>query len=116
MSEENLSAAERMAQFQRHMKIEESGLTSYWTSLPFSPDPFQVEALEAVALGESVLVCAPTGSGKTVLVKGRRTSPSGGVNEPFTQPPSKPCPTRNSEIFRRNSVKTKSVYSPATLQ
>ena len=70
MSEENLSAAERMAQFQRHMKIEESGLTSYWTSLPFSPDPFQVEALEAVALGESVLVCAPTGSGKTVVGEG----------------------------------------------
>ena len=34
---------------------------------PFELDPFQVEACTAVADGFSVLVCAPTGSGKTVV-------------------------------------------------
>ncbi|MGI8427555.1 MAG: DEAD/DEAH box helicase [Actinomycetota bacterium] len=33
----------------------------------FAFDPFQVEALEALVRGESVLVAAPTGSGKTVI-------------------------------------------------
>lgn len=60
----------QVEQFDRHMRIEESGLGEYWGTLPFAPDDFQVEALEAVALKESVLVCAPTGSGKTVVGEG----------------------------------------------
>lgn len=52
------------------MAIEESGLGEYWETLPFRADSFQVEALEAVALKQSVLVCAPTGSGKTVVGEG----------------------------------------------
>jgi len=36
-------------------------------SLPFSLDPFQVEACRAVEEGRSVLVAAPTGAGKTVV-------------------------------------------------
>ncbi len=70
MTDEVLSPSERMAAFRRHMRIEESGLGEYWGTLPFTPDDFQVEALETVALGESVLVCAPTGSGKTVVGEG----------------------------------------------
>ncbi len=35
--------------------------------LPFTPDPFQTEALDAIDLGRSVLVSAPTGSGKTLV-------------------------------------------------
>ena len=69
-AEPELSPAQRMEAFRRHMLIEESGLSLYLDSLPFTPDPFQVEALEDVALGESVLVCAPTGSGKTVVGEG----------------------------------------------
>ncbi|MDQ4149941.1 MAG: DEAD/DEAH box helicase [Actinomycetota bacterium] len=37
------------------------------SGFPFDLDPFQVEALEALSRGESVLVSAPTGSGKTVV-------------------------------------------------
>ncbi|MGH2704565.1 MAG: DEAD/DEAH box helicase [Actinomycetota bacterium] len=39
----------------------------YASQYPFELDPFQVEALEALAREESVLVAAPTGSGKTVI-------------------------------------------------
>jgi ATP-dependent RNA helicase HelY len=35
----------------------------------FSLDPFQVEAIAALDAGRSVLVCAPTGSGKTVVAE-----------------------------------------------
>lgn len=38
-------------------------------ALPFDLDPFQMEALEAVEGDESVLVAAPTGSGKTVVAE-----------------------------------------------
>ncbi|MEM1251385.1 MAG: DEAD/DEAH box helicase [Cyanobacteria bacterium P01_H01_bin.21] len=34
---------------------------------PFKLDPFQLEAIEALNQGESVVVCAPTGSGKTLV-------------------------------------------------
>ncbi len=38
-------------------------------SLGFEPDPFQVQALDALDAGRSVLVAAPTGSGKTVVAE-----------------------------------------------
>src|SRR5436305_9307125 len=34
---------------------------------PFALDPFQLEAIAALEAGRSVVVCAPTGSGKTVV-------------------------------------------------
>ena len=49
---------------------------------PFTLDRFQVEAIDAIDRGESVLVAAPTGAGKTVVAehaierahqRGRRT-------------------------------------------
>jgi superfamily II RNA helicase len=36
-------------------------------ALAFEPDPFQLEAFDAVDAGRSVLVSAPTGSGKTLV-------------------------------------------------
>src|SRR5918911_4483795 len=36
---------------------------------PFALDRFQLEAIEALAAGESVLVAAPTGAGKTVAAE-----------------------------------------------
>ncbi len=42
---------------------------AFEASLPFSLDGFQIEALDALDRGNSVVVAAPTGSGKTVVAE-----------------------------------------------
>jgi len=42
---------------------------TYLLTLPFPADRFQVEAAEAIDRGETVVVSAPTGSGKTVVAE-----------------------------------------------
>src|SRR5438128_8871501 len=42
-------------------------LSDFAAELGFDLDPFQVEACEALDDGSGVLVCAPTGAGKTVV-------------------------------------------------
>ena len=42
-------------------------LADFRAGYPFELDDFQVEACEALEDGYSVLVCAPTGAGKTVV-------------------------------------------------
>jgi len=42
---------------------------SFFDSLPFPPDPFQVQAAEMVEMGKSVVVTAPTGTGKTLIAE-----------------------------------------------
>ena len=44
-----------------------SALTVFAAQFPFDLDPFQREACEALERGSGVLVCAPTGAGKTVV-------------------------------------------------
>src|SRR5919109_363402 len=45
----------------------ESPLSAFAQGLPFDLDPFQREAMAALEQGESVLVTAPTGAGKTLV-------------------------------------------------
>lgn len=47
----------------------ESGpeLAAFAAQLPFGLDPFQIRACAALESGHGVLVCAPTGAGKTVV-------------------------------------------------
>ncbi|MFZ2527017.1 MAG: DEAD/DEAH box helicase [Rhodococcus sp. (in: high G+C Gram-positive bacteria)] len=42
-------------------------LDDFTSALPFPLDPFQVRACRALDGGHSVLVCAPTGAGKTIV-------------------------------------------------
>lgn len=42
-------------------------LAAFARQLPFPLDPFQVEACRALENGSGVLVCAPTGAGKTIV-------------------------------------------------
>ena len=62
-----LSAAERMAAFKKAMKVERSQRFAYSEGLDFSLDAFQIQAMDALEAGRSVLVAAPTGAGKTVV-------------------------------------------------
>src|SRR5688572_15078961 len=43
--------------------------TAFLAGLGFEPDPFQLQAMDALDDGRSVLVAAPTGSGKTVVAE-----------------------------------------------
>ena len=42
-------------------------LRSFTAQLPFTLDEFQLQACAALEQGHGVLVCAPTGAGKTVV-------------------------------------------------
>ncbi|TFV51624.1 DEAD/DEAH box helicase [Blastococcus sp. TF02A_35] len=59
------SPAERYAAARR--RTSHPTLADFTADLGFSLDPFQVEACEALEDGSGVLVCAPTGAGKTVV-------------------------------------------------
>jgi ATP-dependent RNA helicase HelY len=45
----------------------EGFVDAFTASLPYPLDDFQLEAIRALANGHSVLVAAPTGTGKTVI-------------------------------------------------
>lgn len=61
------SAAERYAAFKAEQKVSRSVRHRWVSSLSFTPDSFQIEAMDALEEGSSVLVAAPTGAGKTVV-------------------------------------------------
>ncbi|GIJ54973.1 DEAD/DEAH box helicase [Virgisporangium aurantiacum] len=48
-------------------RAEHPAYTEFTAGLPFEPDPFQRDACRALEKGSGVLVCAPTGAGKTVV-------------------------------------------------
>src|ERR671939_1309574 len=47
----------------------ETLVADFEAGLPFALDPFQREAMLALAAGQSVLVAAPTGTGKTIVAE-----------------------------------------------
>jgi ATP-dependent RNA helicase HelY len=61
------SPAERFAADRARQSDGRTELGRFRTGYPFPLDPFQVRACEALQDGRSVLVAAPTGSGKTVV-------------------------------------------------
>ncbi|HEX9856687.1 MAG TPA: DEAD/DEAH box helicase [Acidimicrobiia bacterium] len=64
-----------------------SALEQYFASLPFAPDPFQIEAAGAIAAGDSVVVTAPTGAGKTVVAEAAvARAVAGGTRAFYTTP------------------------------
>lgn len=47
----------------------QAGIAEFVARYPFPLDPFQLEAIEHLASGQSVLVAAPTGTGKTMVAE-----------------------------------------------
>jgi ATP-dependent RNA helicase HelY len=62
-----LSPAERYAAFRRRETEAKSQLAAFREGYEFGLDDFQTTACAALEAGESVLVAAPTGAGKTVV-------------------------------------------------
>jgi ATP-dependent RNA helicase HelY len=61
------SPSERYAAFRRRAAEERSEFGAFRDMYEFGLDDFQVEACKALESGDSVLVAAPTGAGKTVV-------------------------------------------------
>ena len=61
------SASQRYAAYKEYARAATSLRARWVEGLSFTPDPFQIDALDAVEAGNSVLVAAPTGAGKTIV-------------------------------------------------
>ena len=66
-NESQWSPAQGMQAFRRQQRIDRSFRQKYVDTLSFRPDEFQIQAMDALEAGHSVLVAAPTGAGKTVV-------------------------------------------------
>ena len=90
-------------------------LAEFAAELGFDLDEFQREACEALERGSGVLVCAPTGAGKTVVgefavhlaLRARAASAS-------TPRRSRRCPTRSTTTWSSGTAPARSACSPAT--
>lgn len=69
---------------------------------PFSPDKFQIEAIESISEGYDTLVVAPTGTGKTyIAVQGIAHSISQGKRAVYTAPLKALSNTKYTEFRKR---------------
>lgn len=59
--------SERYAASQRRSAASRTGLARFQRKYPFDFDEFQIKGCQALEQGRSVLVAAPTGSGKTIV-------------------------------------------------
>ncbi|MBU1493674.1 MAG: DEAD/DEAH box helicase [Actinobacteria bacterium] len=76
--------------------------SDYLAALPFTADRFQREAAEAIDRGESVVVAAPTGSGKTVVAEAAIAAALGaGRRAVYTTPIKALSNQKFSELRRR---------------
>lgn len=70
---------------------------------PFPLDDFQQEAIAALNAGKSTIVCAPTGSGKTLIGEYAIYQALANEQRVFYTTPSKPSLTKNYETSKSNS-------------
>ena len=70
-------------------------------SQPFTPDPFQREAVEVFERGESVVVTAPTGAGKTLIAEAAVNLVIGRGARAFYTAPIKALSNQKFSDFRR---------------
>jgi len=73
--------------------------------LGFEPDPFQVQAFDAVDAGHSVVVAAPTGSGKTVVAEYAVAQALAGGSKAFYTTPLKALSNQKyGDLVRRHGA------------
>lgn len=59
--------AQKLSRFKDFDSYEREVISDYLSSIPFEIDVFQQTAIQSFIKGNSVLVAAPTGSGKTIV-------------------------------------------------
>lgn len=64
-----VSAAERYSKFRRKQQSQNNGLDGFLGTIDIEPDDFQLTAFGSIERDRSVLVAAPTGSGKTLIAE-----------------------------------------------
>jgi ATP-dependent RNA helicase HelY len=75
---------------------------AYLAGLPFAPDPFQTEAAAAIDRGETVVVTAPTGSGKTIVAEAAIARVLAGGKRAVYTTPLKALSNQKFTDFRRS--------------
>lgn len=79
---------------------------------PFPLDDFQLEAIDSLNQGHSVVVSAPTGSGKTLVGEYAIHRALAHGQKVFYTTPSRRSPTRNCAISATSSATTRWACSP----
>jgi ATP-dependent RNA helicase HelY len=73
---------------------------AFLNQLPFAPDPFQLDAIAAIESGVSVVVTAPTGSGKTLVAEAAVHLALAGSQRAFYTAPIKALSNQKYADFR----------------